>query len=126
MNKRDAASLVTGVLFIAAGTLHFRFTAAYEAIVPPAFPAHRELVLISGACEALGGLGLIVRQTRPYAAWGLIALLVAVFPANVYMAADARHFAKLAPAWALVARLPLQFALMWWIYVMAIGRRKPD
>jgi len=122
---RNVPSLATGVLFIAAGTLHFRFTHTYEAIVPPAFPAHTELVLISGACEILGGFGALLPPTRRYAGWGLIALLVSVFPANLYMAIDARRFLNLAPAWALAARLPLQALLIWWVYAACVKRR-PD
>ncbi|MBC5801067.1 MAG: DoxX family membrane protein [Candidatus Eremiobacteraeota bacterium] len=121
---RDVGSVATGALFIAAGTLHFRFTRPYEAIVPPLFPAHRELVLISGACEILGGVGVLFRPTRRYAAWGLIALLVAVFPANVYMVVDARRFSQLAPSWALAARLPLQTLFVWWIYAVGAKPRR--
>jgi len=121
---RNVPSLAIGVLFIVAGTLHFRFTHAYETIVPPAFPAHRELVLISGACEILGGVGVLLPSTRRYAGFGLIALLVAVFPANLYMAVDARRFSNLGPAWALAARLPLQALLVWWVYAACAKRRR--
>jgi uncharacterized membrane protein len=120
---RDVGSAATGALFIAAGTLHFRFTRAYEAIVPPLFPAHHELVLISGACEILGGVGVLFPPTRRYAGWGLIALLVAVFPANVNMAVDARSFSQLAPGWALAARLPLQALFLWWVYAICVKPR---
>jgi len=111
------------VVFTAAGLAHFRFLEAYEAIVPAWLPAHRELVIASGAFEILGALGFALRATRLAAGWGLIALLFAVFPANIEMAVDARHFASLAPPWALYARLPLQFVLMWWIYAAMNGRR---
>lgn len=93
----------------------------YESIMPPYLPAHRELVLISGLFEMLGGIGTLIPQTRKAAAWGLIALLIAVFPANVYMAVDTEKFGKLAPAWVLYARLPLQFLLIWWIYAACIA-----
>ena len=97
----------------------------YESIVPPYLPAHREIVVISGAFEMLGGLGVLPRPTRIAASWGLIALLIAVFPANLYMATDAAKFAKVAPAWTLWARLPLQFVLIAWIYGACMKRREP-
>src|SRR4051812_47395896 len=76
----------TGIAFIVAGTLHFTHTRAYVAIMPPYVPRHRESVLISGAAEIAGGVGVLVPPTRPLARWWLLALLTAVFPANVHMA----------------------------------------
>ena len=113
---RNVQPFIIGIIFVAAGALHFKNPAMYEAIMPPFLPAHRELVLASGLFEMLGGLGAMIPATRKAAGWGLIALLVAVFPANIYMAVDTEKFGKLAPAWALYARLPLQFLLMAWIY----------
>lgn len=113
---RNVQPIIIGVIFVAAGALHFKNPMMYEAIMPPFIPAHRELVLASGLFEMLGGIGAMVPATRKAAGWGLIALLVAVFPANIYMAVDTEKFGKLAPAWALYARLPLQFLLMAWIY----------
>lgn len=103
-------------IFIAAGLLHFVAPAAYERIMPPYLPLHRELVYLSGACEILGGLGLFPRRTRPVAGIGLILLLVAVLPANVQMLLDARAAEK--PSWwvaLLWLRLPLQLALVVWV-----------
>ena len=113
---RNVQPIIIGVIFVAAGALHFKNPAMYEAIMPPYLPAHRELVLASGLFEMLGGIGAIIPATRKAAGYGLIALLLAVFPANIYMAVDTEKFGKLAPAWALYARLPLQFLLMAWIY----------
>lgn len=113
--------LVLGLLFTAAGTLHFLKPEAYLRIMPPYLPAPRLLVLLSGAAEAVGGLGLLWPATRRVAAWGLLALLVAVFPANVYMLQQ--HAQLGLPAWALWARLPLQPLLMWWVWRAAnLGR----
>lgn len=120
---RNVQSSIIGVLFIAAGALHFRNPRIYEAIVPPYLPAHRELVYASGFFEMLGGAGVLVPRTRAAAGYGLIALLLAVFPANIYMLTDADKFAKLAPAWVLFARLPLQFALIWWVFTACVKRR---
>ena len=77
------------------------------------------LVAISGACEILGGLGLLVPATRRWAAWGLVALFVAVFPANVNMAIHRLPFGKFpVPGWALWARLPLQAVLVAWAWTL--------
>lgn len=106
--------ILAAAAFVATGVLHFLRPAMYEAIVPEALPAHRELVLISGAAEIAGGVGLLHPATRRPAGWGLIALLVAVFPANVNMAVNAERF-SMAPAWVWWARLPLQAVLIVWV-----------
>jgi uncharacterized membrane protein len=104
---------VLSVTFIAAGTLHFLRPEMYERIMPEYLPAHRELVLVSGAAEIAGGVGVALSQTRHAAGIGLVALLLAVFPANVNMAANSEQFRSIAPA-LLWARLPLQGLLIWW------------
>jgi len=108
------------LLFVGAGLLHFAHPETYLRIMPPALPAPRLLVLLSGAAEVAGGLGLLLPATRRLAGWGLLALLVAVFPANVYMVglASALHI----PAWVLWARLPLQPLLMWAVWRAALRR----
>jgi len=106
---------VLSVVFIAAGLLHFLRTATYMEIMPGYLPAHRELVLVSGAAEIAGGLGVAVARTRSAAGLWLVALLVLVFPANIHMAVHAERYASIAPA-LLWARLPLQGLLMWWAY----------
>ena len=103
------------LLFGAAGTAHFVRPAAFVRIVPPYLPAPRTLVYVSGAAELLGALGVLVPGLRGYAGWGLILLLVAVFPANVHMALHPTDFGRI-PAWALYLRLPLQVVLIGWIY----------
>jgi uncharacterized membrane protein len=117
---------VIGLLFAAAGSLHFKSPATYERIVPPYLPAHAQLVAISGLCEILGGVGAAIPATRRPAGIGLIALLVAVFPANVYMATDAAAFASFLPAWALWVRLPLQVLLIAWVYGATVRPPKVD
>jgi uncharacterized membrane protein len=104
------------VLFVAAGVCHFALPDFFVRIMPPYLPWQRELVLISGAFEILGGVGLLVPPLRAAAAWGLIALLVAVFPANVHMALHPDEFPQIPPA-ALWARLPLQAVLIAWAYL---------
>jgi uncharacterized membrane protein len=105
------------VFMVVAGAHHFIAPAPYIAMMPNALPAHAALVYISGVAEVLGGLGLIPPATRRLAGWGLIALFVAIFPANVNMAV---HHLPLGghpvPTWALWARLPVQIVLVAWAY----------
>jgi len=104
-----------GVTFLATGVLHFLRPRMYEAIMPRYLPAHRELVYASGVAEIAGGAGVLGGRTRRPAAWWLIATLVAIFPANVEMAIDADRF-KQFPKPLLWARLPLQAALIAWVW----------
>jgi uncharacterized membrane protein len=108
------AAVITGVFFVAAGALHFIHPGMYEKIVPPQLGHAPELVAISGIAEIAGGLGLMIPRTRRAAGVGLIVLLIAVWPANIYMAFEANHFAAVAPTWLLWARVPLQVAMIWW------------
>ena len=112
---RDLSSILLASVFIGTGLLHFLKPRMFEAIVPPSLPWPRALVLVSGAAEILGGLGLLIPAVRPWAGWGLVALLVAVFPANLYMAQESERFRRLAPRWLLLARLPLQLVLIAWV-----------
>jgi uncharacterized membrane protein len=115
---RAASRAALAALFVGAGALHFIFPGAYEAVMPPYLPLHRELVLLSGALEALGGLGLLYPspRARRAAGWGLAALLVAIFPANMHMAMNEVQVGSLRSgslAWWL--RLPFQPLLIWWV-----------
>ena len=96
--------------FLLGGIAHFAATRLEMSIVPPSLPAPRALVLVSGACELLGALGLLFAATRRAAGIGLFALTIAVTPANIYMLQHAERFNV--PYWLLVARLPLQLALL--------------
>ena len=105
------------VFMVVAGANHFVAPAAYVAMMPSALPAPAALVYISGLAEILGGLGLILPATRRLAGWGLIALFVAIFPANINMAVNHLPLGgREIPAWALWARLPLQVGLVVWAY----------
>jgi len=110
------AVVVAAVFYIVAGSLHFIKPAPYLRIMPPYIPWHAAMVRISDAFEILGGLGLLVPVTRRAAAWGLVAVLIAVFPANIYMAVHPVEAgaAGIAPVlrW---GRLPLQGVLIWWL-----------
>ncbi len=101
------------VFFVAAGTLHFVRPRAYEQIMPEWLPAHRELVLLSGAAEIAGGVGVAFPATRSRAGLWLTAVLLAIFPANVHMALHARRYRAI-PAPLLWVRLPLQALLVSW------------
>lgn len=114
---RKISRYVLAGLFTFAGIVHFLSPEIFVRIVPPYLPAPLLLVYVSGMAEIAGGLGLLVPTTRRMASWGLILLLVAVFPANVYML-QSYEGSGLLPVWALWLRLPLQVVLVawaWWI-----------
>ena len=106
--------------FVLAGSMHFVIPRSYEAMMPPSLPMHREGVVISGVAEIAGGLAVVPRRTRRLARWWLLALLVAVFPANLHMAVNPEQVRGLdlnrVPRWALWARLPLQPLAMLWVW----------
>ena len=109
--------------FIAAGANHFRDPALYLSIMPPYLPWPGLLVAISGVCEIAGGIGTVISSVRRFAGIGLIILLIAVFPANIFMATsgvqpDSVHL----PEWALWARLPLQLVLIAWVWLVALNK----
>lgn len=110
-------SLLLAAFFVVAGILHFLFPEAYMRMVPPLLPWPRAIVWVSGAAEILGGIGLLFRQSRRFAAWGLVLLLFAVFPANIYMAvAHVQYAGLLGKSWAQWLRLPLQLPLIYWAW----------
>lgn len=112
-----ALLLLLAALMVYAGVMHFVAPGAFIPMVPAWLPAPAALVAISGAVEILCGLGLLVPGTRRWAAWCLVALLIAVFPANVNMALNHLPFGRHeVPTWALWARLPLQAVLVAWAW----------
>jgi uncharacterized membrane protein len=106
-----------GALYVTAGTLHFLLTRRYMAVMPPYLPAPRALVLISGAAEIAGGLGVLQpdRRLRRAAASGIVVLLIAVMPANIYMVTSHAKFPGI-PLWLLILRLPMQLPLIYWAW----------
>ena len=116
---RASIVLIAG-LFIVAGANHFVSPNFYLKIMPPYVPWPLALIYVSGFFEIVGGVGVAVSRLRWAAGWGLVALLVAVFPANVHMALHAEDYANV-PHWALIARLPLQFLLIAWVWWATIA-----
>jgi len=108
------------------GALHFVRPEPFVRIVPPFLPAPRALVYVSGAAEIALGLGVVPRRTRRLAALGLIALFVAVFPANIYMAIAKVELTpgEPIPEWALWARLPLQLVFIGIAWAIAASARE--
>jgi uncharacterized membrane protein len=114
---RAVLLLLASLFFVVAGVSHFTNPDFFVSIVPPWLPAHLELVYVSGVFEILGGLGVLLPATRRLAGLGLLALLVAVYPANVHMAVNPEPFvAQGTPLWALYLRLPLQFVFIAWVW----------
>jgi len=112
---KTGSRYVLGVLFILAGANHLRNPALYVAIMPPYLPWHLALVYISGAAQITLGALLLWRRWSAVAAWGLIALLAAIFPANLHMALHPERYRSV-PEFALWLRLPLQGVLMLWAW----------
>lgn len=122
-----ASRRLLAAFFAVGGALHFVFTTAYVRIIPPWLPAPHALVLISGLCELGGGLMVLYAPLRRVAGMGLIALAIAVWPANLQMLLGA-HAAHAALGWQtlLFARLPLQALIILWIWRATLspgGRR---
>lgn len=102
--------------YIYAGYSHYKKAWFFYKITPPLLqPFKKTINVIVGVAEVLGGIGLLIPQTRTYAAWGIIALLIAVFPANIYMLTSKGAGMKI-KTWFLWLRLPLQFVLIAWAY----------
>lgn len=113
------------VFYILAGLNHFKDPGFYLQMMPPYVPAHEALNLIAGAAEIILGLGLLFEKTRKASAWGVILLLIAVFPANLYMYTDNIKFAgKELPDWVTLVRLPFQLVFIGWAYLYTKPSKK--
>lgn len=112
---KRAMQFFLALFFVGAGLNHFLNVDFYVGIMPPYLPYHRELVLLSGGVELLLGGALLVPPLTRMAAWGLIALLIAVFPANIHMALNPQLYPE-TPEVALWLRLPLQGVFILWAY----------
>jgi uncharacterized membrane protein len=103
-----------GIGYVWVGFQHFIDTSFFLKIMPPSFPFHKESVYISGVLEILFGSGIIIKKTRFFASWGIILLLIAVYPANIYLAysENAQQAIGVSSFFASWVRLPIQFALI--------------
>lgn len=123
MSKPERTPYGIAALFAVAGIAHFVIPTFFVRIVPAWVPGAHAAVWWSGVAELAGAVGLLWTRTRVAAAWGLMALLVAVFPANVQMLMDARtHGEGLVFVALLWMRLPLQAVLLWWVWRVALPR----
>jgi uncharacterized membrane protein len=129
LSPLDRALLgLLAVGMVAIGATHFTTPEPFVRIVPPWLPAPRALVYVSGFFEIAGGLGVLLPATRKAAAWGLVALFVCVFPANVYMATSGVQPLpdQPVPEWAAWARLPFQLVFVAWAHRFTRDRSTRD
>ena len=114
MNFKTLFIYIIGIGYIWVGFQHFTDTSFFLKIMPPSFPLHKESVYVSGVLEILFGSGIIIKKTRFYASWGIIFLLIAVYPANIYLAysEDAQQAIGVSSFFASWVRLPIQFGLI--------------
>lgn len=103
------------IAFVLAGINHFLNPAFYLRMMPPYFPAPSFLIYLSGFLEIALGILLVIPKYTRRAAWGIVALLVAVYPANFYMAQNPELFSEFSP-WMIRLRLPLQFIIIAWAH----------
>jgi uncharacterized membrane protein len=124
MKREDVSRWVLTFIMVGVGLLHFVKPEPFVRIVPAWLPNPLLLVYVSGVAEIAGGIGLQIPPLRRFAAWGLIALYLAVFPANVNMAVNQIQPDGMSmPVWMMWARLPLQAALIYWAFTFARSRR---
>jgi uncharacterized membrane protein len=129
-NMSIARGLLAGFMTLM-GVLHFTHAEVFASVVPDYLPAHLLLAYVSGACEIALGLGLCFERTRVLAAWGLCALFIAVFPANVHMALHPDVALPGIPtdmrpsSVGLWIRLPFQFLFLYWAYLYTKQARSP-
>lgn len=121
---RPGLRWLLAVFFVAAGANHFRTPEIYLGMMPAWLPAPAALNGIAGAAEILGGFGVLVPATRRAAGWGLIALLVAVFPANVHVAIAGKMPGLDFSPQTLWLRLPFQAVFIVWVWWVAVARDK--
>jgi uncharacterized membrane protein len=114
MTVRLISKYILAIFMIAAGTMHFVNPEFFLKIMPPYLPLHRELVVLSGICEVLLGVLLLIPPCSRLAAWGIVALLIAVFPANLHL----YQHQNIMPASPVIhlLRLPLQGVFILWAY----------
>ena len=120
---RTASLWLLAAFFTVAGLNHFLNPTPYLGMMPDYLPWHQELIMASGVAEVIGGLAILVPRLRAPAGWGLIALLVAVFPANLHVALHGWEGVQI-PAWVLWTRLPFQGLFIAWVYWSCLSERR--
>lgn len=113
---RKVLMLLLAVFMIVGGINHFLTPEFYLRMMPPYVPAPEFMVAVSGVIEVILGIGLLIPRTRVLAAWGIIALLIAVFPANIHMFLNQEQWPEV-PAIFTVIRLPFQFVFIAWAWM---------
>lgn len=114
---KELLRVILAISIIIVGITHFSSPDTYVKIVPSGLPYPLELVYISGVFEVLGGIGLLVPNVSQFSAWGLIALFIAVFPANINMAVNHIHLDNIPDSpWFQAVRLPFQAVLIAWAW----------
>ncbi|KAB8331054.1 DoxX family membrane protein [Scytonema tolypothrichoides VB-61278] len=117
-NLKEIFRVILAVSMLIAGITHFTSADQYVRIVPPQLPYPLEIVYLSGFYEILGGIGLLVPPVSQATAWGLIALFIAVFPANINMAVNLIPIDNIPNSpWVHVIRLPFQPVLIAWAWL---------
>jgi uncharacterized membrane protein len=116
MSVKKISLYIMSLFYVIAGINHFIHPSFYEKIMPPYLPIHLTLIDISGVCETGLGLLLLPQKTRRSAAWGIIFLLIAIYPANIQMLLNYIHENN-PNLWISIVRLPLQFVLIWWAFI---------
>jgi uncharacterized membrane protein len=107
---------VMAIIYLIAGCNHFRNPQVYVKIIPPFLPNPKLLNALVGAAEITFAILLCIDATSTMAAWGIITLLIAIFPSNVYMVINEKAGLGL-PKWLLIVRLPMQLLLILWAYI---------
>jgi uncharacterized membrane protein len=125
--KKNIARILCSIFFVSVGITHFTDPNSFMHIMPPYLPYPLALVYVSGALEILGGAGLLWSKTRTLAAWGLIALLIAVYPANIHMLINDVYLPDMPQEkWILWARMPVQLVFAAWVLCSTEVWPKPD
>jgi uncharacterized membrane protein len=108
------------------GINHFVMPRFYDRIIPEQLPSPRMWTYLSGAAEIVGALGTMHPRTRRPAGWFLIVTLLAIFPANIYMALNAERYDVPGGTATLIARLPLQALFVYWVWLANLAPERKD
>lgn len=119
---RITGLLILILMFLISGINHFNNPNFYVSIMPPYLPFHSELSYIAGIFEILGAIGLLFAKVRKLVGFGLLILLILIFPANIHMAVYPESFPMYSET-TIYLRLPLQFVFMAWVYWATLRKK---